>query len=179
MINHVRFGDYFIPARPDWFLHYGTAGGGITMNLGAHCIDNIQFLSGSRVKSLRASTGKYAEGAEVEGNAQVFAQLENGVTAAITLSGYNSALENEIDLVFTKGTLKLLYDKGMLLASNGAELKEIPVERAAPFALQFKELARSINEDTETAITGEYGKSVIHAIKSIYASSENKAEIML
>ena len=179
MITNVRYGDYFIPTRPDWFLHYNTAGGGILMNLGAHSIDIVQFISGSRVKSVRAVVGKFAEGIEVEGNAQVFLTLDSGVTASITLSGYKTVPRNETELVFTGGMIKVTSADTVFLINNEGRYEEIMMEKGDPFGLQISELIRSIAENSAPSITGEYGRSIIRAIKAAYTSSDNAIEVVL
>ncbi|NJD01263.1 MAG: Gfo/Idh/MocA family oxidoreductase [Ruminiclostridium sp.] len=179
MITNVRYGDYFTSTRPDWFLHYNTAGGGILMNLGAHSIDVVQFLSGSRVKSVRAVVGKFAKGVEVEGNAQVFLTLDSGVTASITLAGYKTVPQNVTELVFTGGMIKVTSADTIFLMDKEGRYKEVILEKSDPFGLQISELIRSINENSDPSITGEYGRSIIRAIKAVYASSDNAVEVTL
>ena len=176
-ITSIRYANYFTDSRPEWFLHYDTAGGGIVMNLGAHSIDLIQFLTGTRIQSVRASVGKYAKGIEVEGNAQIFAMLENNVTASITLSGYKTVPHFETELVFTGGMLKLLNNK--LFISKEKVYHEVNLDDQNPFGFQLSEFIQSIEDDKPIPITGEYGKSVIKAIKAVYASSDKVVEITI
>lgn len=181
MITNVRYGNYFTPSRPDWFLHEKTAGGGIIMNLGAHSFDIIQYLCDSRVKTVSAKVGRFAVGIEVEGNGQIFAVLENGITASITLSGYELVPRHETELIFTKGMIKTTdHNGGTLFMGKNGMYEEIDIGKGNPLRLQMECFVKSIVENKPSPVTGEYGRSVIHAIKAVYESSENEgADIRL
>src|SRR5690625_4690202 len=51
MINDKRYVYYFNDNRPDWFFYKEKAGGGIVINMGAHSIDKIQWVTDSRVST--------------------------------------------------------------------------------------------------------------------------------
>lgn len=176
-ITNTRYANYFTSSRPEWFLHYNTAGGGIVMNLGAHSLDLIQFLTNSRIESVHASVGKYAKGVEVEGNAQILATLKDGVTASITISGYNTVPQLETELIFTGGMLKLSDSK--LFISVEGRYNEVYLNSQNPFGLQLSELIKSIEGEISIPITGEYGRSIVKAIRAVYESSESSAAVML
>lgn len=179
MITNVRYCNYFAPSRPDWFFHKKTAGGGIVMNLGSHSFDIIQYLSGSRVKTVSAKVGRFAEDAEVEGNAQIFAVLENGVTASITLSGYVSVPRSETELIFTKGMIKTTDAGGCILfMGKDGVCEEMEAVKENPFRLQMERFVKSIAENLPSPVTGEYGRSVVRAIKAVYESGENDGAVI-
>ena len=178
MITNVRYCNYFAPSRPGWFLHNKTAGGGIVMNLGSHSFDIVQYLSGSRVKTVGAKVGRFAEGIEVEGNAQIFAVLESGVTASITLSGYVSVPRSETELIFTKGMIKTTDDNGgTLFIGKDGIYEEVEVVKEDPLKLQMESFVKSIIENLPSPVTGEYGRSVVRAIRAAYESSENNGAV--
>ena len=106
------------------------------MNLGAHSFDIIQYLTGSCVKTVSAKVGGFADGMEIEGNGQIFAILENGITASITLSGYESVPWNETELIFTKGMIKTSAQNGNnIFVSKDRSYEEIKVDRGNPLRL--------------------------------------------
>lgn len=179
MITNTRYCNYFAPSRPDWFFHKKTAGGGIVMNLGSHSFDIIQYLSGSRVKTVSAKVGRFAEDVEVEGNAQIFAVLENGVTASVTLSGYTSVPRNETELIFAKGMIKTTDANvcTLFMGKDGA-YEEMEALKENPFRLQMECFVKSIIENSPSPVTGEYGRSVVRAIKAVYESSENNGAVI-
>ena len=179
MITNIRYCNYFSPSRPDWFLHKKTAGGGIVMNLGAHSFDIIQYLTGSFVKTVSAKVGRFADGMEIEGNGQIFAILENGITASITLSGYESVPWHETELVFTKGMIKTSAQNGNnIFVSKDRSYEEIKVDRGDPLRLQMECFVKSINKNLPSPVTGEYGRSVVRAINAVYESSENGGAVI-
>ena len=179
MITNVRYVNYFSPRRPDWFFHERTGGGGIVMNLGAHSFDIIQYLTGSRVEAVSAKVGRFADGIEVEGNSQIFAVLESGITASISLSGYNSVFRHETELIFKKGMIKTTDDNGgTLFVSKNGIYEEIEVNKGDPFRYQMECFVKSIIESLPSPVTGEYGQSIIRAIKAVYESSKNGGAVI-
>jgi predicted dehydrogenase len=170
MINDTRHLDYFQEGRPGWFLEKAKAGGGIMMNLGAHSVDKIQWLTDSRVVQVKASVSHFGNRGDIEGSGLVFLETSTGVAATISQSGYRGAPKDETELIFTEGMLKLVSGKG-LWQSDGGEFRQVELERDAnPFALQFIELLGAIESGNEPECSGEYAKSVVSVIETIYLS---------
>src|SRR5690606_32512534 len=71
-INENRYGPYFTPNRPAWFLDRAKSGGGIVANLGAHAVDKIQWLTDSRIQRVRARLSiETPEYPDIEGSASM------------------------------------------------------------------------------------------------------------
>ncbi|MFS0723612.1 Gfo/Idh/MocA family protein [Paenibacillus sp. 1P07SE] len=176
MINDVRHVQYYSDNRPEWFFQKKLSGGGILTNLGAHAVDKIQWITDSRVRSVKASLSRHGARGDVEGSGVIYLELDNGIPATISQSGYAGASRNETELVFTGGMLKLVTGSGLWISRSGAYE---PVEMAAaadPYELQYIDLLMSIRERQESYSSGEYGRSVVAAIEHIYRSAATGAE---
>jgi predicted dehydrogenase len=163
---------YFQEDRPRWFLNKEMAGGGIFINLGAHSIDRILWLSDGHIKRISGKAGYFEKGYEVEGNVQAFIELDNNVTATVTCIGYKVPVLNETILYFTDGAVKSNGD-GFFVSKAGAwwEKAELDFRMGGGFVQQLKDFITSIKEDTTPPIPGEYGLEVIKAIHSVYSQS--------
>ena len=86
-INVWSYTDWMFRPRMPQELDIRT-GGGIVYRQGPHQVDTVRLLGGGRVRSVRAMTGKWFPGREVEGYYVAFLEFENGVPATIVHNGY-------------------------------------------------------------------------------------------
>lgn len=179
MINDTRHLNYFREGRPDWFFEKAKAGGGIMMNLGAHSVDKIQWLTDSRVVSVKASVSHFGNRGDIEGSGLVFLETSTRVAATVAQSGYRGVPKDETELIFTEGMLRLASGKG-LWRSDGGEFRQVELEEDVnPFTLQFIELLGAIESGTEPDCSGEYAKSVVSVIETIYLSHRFGIELAI
>lgn len=178
-IQDTRHLHYYKDDRPDWFFEKAKSGGGIMMNLGAHSIDKIQFITGDRVARIRAALSYYGPKGDVEGSGMVFLQTAGGLSATIVQSGYKGVSADSTDLIFTRGMARLSSGKGLWISRNGQyEPCELEVQED-PFVLQFKDLLEGIRSGEEPESSGAYARTVIAAIEAIYASDAQGGEQFL
>lgn len=176
-IHDTRHLYYYSDQRPSWFLDKDKAGGGILMNLGAHSIDKIQWLTDSRVRSVRAALSYSGPRGDVEGSGCIFLETTAHIPAVIIQSGYQGVAKDETELLFTNGMAKLISAKGLWINKNGAYEQVQPVLQEDPFVLQFKDLLEAIEADREPDSSGSYARSVIAALEAVYSSDEQGGEI--
>ncbi|MDU4698068.1 MAG: Gfo/Idh/MocA family oxidoreductase [Paenibacillus sp.] len=172
-IHDTRHKDYFEENRPRWFLEKEKAGGGILMNLGAHSIDKIQWLTGRRVAKVKAVLSYEAPVGNVEGSGVVLAETEGGIGAVFVQSGYAGVAKDETELIFTEGMARLVSPKGVWISRDGQyePMEEvITLEVRSPFAAQLHDLLEAIEHHTEPECSGEYAKSVITVLEAVYRS---------
>jgi phthalate 4,5-cis-dihydrodiol dehydrogenase len=86
-INVWSYTDWMFRPRMPQELDIRT-GGGIVYRQAPHQVDTVRLLGGGRVRSVRAMTGKWFPGREVEGYYVAFLEFENGVPATIVHNGY-------------------------------------------------------------------------------------------
>ncbi len=175
-IHDTRHLYYYQESRPDWFLEKDKAGGGILMNLGAHSIDKIQWLTGSRALTVKASVTYEGQRGNVEGSGCVFLQTDSGLTAVIVQSGYDGPPKDETELIFSRGMAKLISAKGLWISKDGEYEQVEPIPKEDPFVLQFKDLLHAIGNEQDPDSSGEYARSVIAALEAVYRSDRTGVE---
>lgn len=87
MISAMDYTDFlYRPRRPE---ELDTArGGGVIFNQAPHQVDNVRFIGGGLVKSVRAITGAWDRARPTEGAYSALLTFENGAGASIVYSGY-------------------------------------------------------------------------------------------
>lgn len=162
---------YFQDTRPRWFLDKEMAGGGIFINLGAHSLDRILWLSDGKIKRVCGKAGYFEKRYNVEGNVQAFIELDNNVTATVTCIGYKVPVLNETKLYFTDGAVKS-NGEGFFMSKDGEWWEKVELTgRGGGFVQQLKDFITCIKEDTTPPITGEFGMEIIKAVHSVYSQS--------
>jgi phthalate 4,5-cis-dihydrodiol dehydrogenase len=63
-------------------------GGGVVYRHGPHLIDTVRLLGGGRVRSVRASVGRWMKERPCPGNFSAFLEFEDGTPATIAYNGY-------------------------------------------------------------------------------------------
>jgi phthalate 4,5-cis-dihydrodiol dehydrogenase len=63
-------------------------GGGVVYRHAPHLIDTVRLLGGGRVRSVRASVGRWMRGRPCPGNFSAYLEFEDGTPATITYNGY-------------------------------------------------------------------------------------------
>lgn len=166
MITEFRSVNYFEPNRPNWFKDKKLSGGGIVMNYGAHALDKILYITESKPKNIVSSVGNWKTEHDIEGHAQIFMTLENGVSANITFNGYDyNGYENYY--YFTNGALKVAGGSCLYQCINREwVLVELP-ERSY-MAYELEEFAKLIRGEESEIPSAQFGSDVIDAIDRIY-----------
>lgn len=87
MMSGMDYTDFlFRPRRPEELDT--SKGGGVIYNQAPHQVDNVRFIGGGLVKSVRAVTGAWDASRRTEGAYTALLTFENGAAASITYSGY-------------------------------------------------------------------------------------------
>lgn len=95
MINSWCFTDWLY--RPRLADELKTdLGGGATFRQGAHQFDIIRYIGGGKLRSVRASVGRWDERRPTEGSHSAFLEFDNGVSATAVYSGYDHFQTSEI-----------------------------------------------------------------------------------
>ena len=171
MIEDVRTSLYFTPARPAWFLKKELSGGGIMMNLGAHSLDKIMYLTDSHIKQIYGYCGCESPGRGVEGRAQALLETESGVSASITLCGYNDVPFDETTLYCTGGVIKLNTGNG-LKVWDGSRYQDVEYQKEIqPFDQQLSDFVKAVEGGQRPVTDGQYSGEIIELIEQIYEQS--------
>lgn len=178
-IHDTRHLYYFSEARPSWFLDKAKAGGGIMMNLGAHSIDKIQWLTDSKVRTVLSSLSFDAPVGNVEGSGCIFLRTTSHVTAVIVQSGYPGVANDVTELIFTNGMAKLISSTGLWISKGGPYELVQPTDQRDPFILQWEDFMQAIQANGEPDSSGKYARSVIAALEAVYESDKKGAEVIV
>lgn len=168
MINDMRTTNYFEPSRPKWFLSKKMAGGGIWMNYGAHALDKLCYLTGSRISSVTGSCTYYNPDCDVDGSAHVFARTESGITETITICGYAVVPIHKTMIYLTKGSLRMLNGEG-LWKTTGDKYERVDTSKYPdPFAAQWEDFIEGVRSGKVNNCDGDYAADIIAHLESIW-----------
>jgi predicted dehydrogenase len=91
----------------NWRQNKSTSGGGSLMDMGIHCIDLLQYLTGSKVIKVAALTGTKTFNYNVEDSASVLMEMSNGAYSYVD-ANFNipdAAARCKLEIYGTKGSL--------------------------------------------------------------------------
>ncbi len=167
-ISETRCVRYFVERRPKWFLNKKMSGGGIMVNLGAHSIDRVLYLTGSRMKEVKGHVHLH-EGYDVEDTAQAICVTESGVSATMNLVGNTASNNYQIFVYLTDGEIRY-SPNGKVEACHADGKFETIVEKEIEPAMYYQlvDVIKVVQSDKKPRVTGEYGKHVIKTIQRIY-----------
>ncbi len=170
MLHIYRTANYFNADRPRWFLKKETAGGGMWMNLGAHCLDKTCFFTDSRIESLTGQCDyeNIPQEADVDAGAQAFVRTQSGVTAAITVCGHHQMIPAEqIVFCMTKGSLRI-HGGALSIFRNGTEEAVDISGYPAPFIAQWTDFMQGLKQGRILCNDGKYAAHIVRHIESLY-----------
>lgn len=170
--SETRNVNYFADSRPRWFLKKELSGGGIMINLGAHCLDKMKFLSGSEIEDIYGQV-HIRDGFDVEDSAQVFVRMKNGFTGTVNLIGHTAANMNPTAVYLTKGEIRILVDGKVEYCGEDGIFKSEQCENTG-MPLQLKKVIETLENGKKTPeVSGEYGLDIIRAITELYEKSRH------
>ena len=152
-----------------WRQSFAQSGGGALMDMGIHCIDLLQFISGAKVTSVSAMTGTKTFSYDVEDSASVLMEFENGAF------GYVDANFNIPDNA-TQCRLEIYGTNGSILASGtigqieGGQMILTLADDSSYSAIQDRNQHGSVEIDAELGNMYEkeitsFGNSILYGGK--------------
>ncbi len=175
MFTDSRTSDYRPGARPAWFFDPQIAGGGVLMNIGAHCVDRAVWLMGCQVRQVTA-TMVVPRDSEVETDALVRLDLEDGHTAQIEVTSTGAPpAHDQLRIVGERGALVVSPRGGTVCYSDGqAKILHEPSRQDIPaaFAAQLAAFANCVSGRSEPAVDGTHGLHVVAVIRAAYAAAK-------
>lgn len=170
--HETRNMNYFSDDRPRWFLTKKMSGGGIMMNLGAHCLDKMKYFTDSDIAEIHGNV-HIREGYDCEDSGQAFVKMANGVTGTLNLIGHVPAGCNTVSLYLTKGEIRLPSHCHVSYCGADGVFKEVDLEHVPGMTYQIQDVCNVLRQGKTTpSVTGEYGLDVIHAVKRLYGDEE-------
>jgi predicted dehydrogenase len=170
-----RSSDYRAGARPAWFLDPQVAGGGVLMNIGAHCVDRALWLMDGEASRVAASL-VVPPGSAVETDALVRLDLADGRSAHIEVTSTGTPpAHDQLRIVGERGSLVVSPHSGAVLYVDGrARVVYEPTPQDIPvaFAAQLAAFASCVSAESEPAVDGSHGRHVVAVILGAYAAAK-------
>ena len=179
----------------NWRQATATSGGGALMDMGVHCLDLIQYITGSKVKRAAGMTSSLTFEYEVEDSGALLVELENGAICHVE-SNFNipdAAARGRLEIYGTKGSMlaegtisqaeggklevmisddSLEYDAQQ--DRNDVESVKVEVEFGNMYTKEIESFSNSILKGTPVEIPAEDAVQVQRVIQSAYRSTENE-----
>ena len=184
----------------NWRQNKTLSGGGALMDMGIHCIDLLQYITGLRAKAVTGFAGTQTFQYNADDSAAIVMKMENGALAMVD-ANFNipdAAAKCKLEIYGTKGSIMaegtisqveggdvsiLISDDslGYDAAQNREELVpvKLDVELGNMYTKEVESFGRAILNDTEPEITAEDAINVQMIVEQAYkASDDNLAYIV-
>ncbi len=188
------------PDMGAWRQIKSKGGGGALMDMGVHCIDLLQYVTGSKVKQVAAMHDTLTFNYEVEDSSSLLLRLENGAQV-IVQSNFNipdEAAKWRLELFGTRGRMigdtiigqvdggtmdaMFMEDVGGYDAQQDvkeAKKEEYDVEFGNMYTREIETFADSILNDKPLEVPAEDAVYVQKVIEAAYRSNDEKCIIDL
>jgi len=135
------------------------------MNYGAHALDKLFSITCHDKAEVTAVIDNMKNDAQVEGHAQILLKFEDGLSAAITFSGYTST-GYETTYYFAEGAARVSGGSALSLYADGKwEKQEIAGQS---MEIQLAEFCKLVRGEESDIATPEYSRQIIATIRQIY-----------
>lgn len=184
----------------NWRQNKALSGGGALMDMGIHCIDLLQYITGLRAKAVTGFAGTQTFQYNADDSAAIVMKMENGALAMVD-ANFNipdAAAKCKLEIYGTKGSIMaegtisqveggdvsiLISDDalGYDAAQNREELVPVKlnVKLGNMYTKEVESFSRAILNDTEPEITAEEAINVQMIVEQAYkASDDNLAYIV-
>jgi len=191
----------WFPDMPgNWRQKKATSGGGALMDMGVHCIDLIQYITGSKVRKVAGFSGTHIFGYEVEDSSSTLLELENGAYAYID-ANFNipdAAARCRLEIYGTRGSMLaegtigqveggrldiVLSDDSLDYDAQQERVDVRPVdvnfEFGNMYAKEIESFGRSILNGAPPEVPGEDAAQVQRVIEAIYRSNTENRTVFL
>ena len=179
----------------NWRQNKALSGGGALMDMGIHCIDLLQYITGLKATEVTGFAGTQTFSYNADDSAAIVMKMENGALAMVD-ANFNipdAAAKCKLEIYGTKGSIMaegtvsqveggdvsvLISDDslGYDAAQNREELVpvKLDVEFGNMYTKEVESFGNAIINDTEPAITAEDAIFVQNIVERAYASSDDK-----
>lgn len=154
-----------------WRQKKELSGGGALMDLGVHCIDLIQYITGGNAVKVAGFTGTKTFGYEVDDSASLIFETDKGANAYVDVN-FNipdAAARCRLEFYGTRGSM---LAEGTISQVEGGKLEVIASENAGGYD------AKQERSDTAPMeIKAEFGNMYAKQIESFSNSILNKCKV--
>lgn len=169
------------PDRREWHLDR-SRGGGMWMTIGVHCIDQLTWLVGAPVERVSAQLQTRFHNQQADDTGIAFLRFANGTTGTAVAIGFVSGVFTFLtELTCTKGMLRIDNSRGTFIGrdekwqlvsgSDGGDWME------SALINEWQAFVEALENDTETAVTGDFGRHVMAVAFAAELSSSLNEEV--
>jgi predicted dehydrogenase len=185
---------WFPEISGSWRQQKSTSGGGALMDMGIHCIDLLQYITGAKTKRAIGFLANQTFSYEVEDGSAVLLEFDNGAFGYVD-SHFNipdAAVRCRLEIYGTKGSILaentigqteggkleiIIPDeiRGYDSRQNRTDVKseELNLEFGNLYTKEIESISHSILEGTAVESPGEDALQVQCVIESIYKENRN------
>lgn len=184
----------------NWRQKKGTSGGGALMDMGVHCIDLLQYITGGRAKKVAAFTGTRVFKYEVEDSASMIFEMDNSANAYVDayFNIPDAAARCRIEIYGTKGSI---LAEGTISQIEGGDVEvmlsndtlgydaqqdrvdvkpaSLDVQFGNMYCKEIESFGRSILYGDAIHVPAEDAIQVQKVVEAAYKSSETGTIVML
>ncbi len=184
----------------NWRQDKARSGGGALMDMGIHCVDLLQYISGLQAREVAAFVGNQTFGYSADDSASVLLKMEGGALAYVD-ANFNipdAAARCRLEIYGTRGSILaegtisqveggkcevVLSDDSLGYDAAQDRVDVVPLELDVSFGNMYtKEIeafGRAIEEDGEPLVSGCDAIRVQKIIEAAYRASEQKTTVSL
>lgn len=165
----------------DWRATWQYEGGGVLMNQAPHNLDLWQWICGMPQRVFaNCSMGKY-HNIEVEDDATILAEYENGATATFITSTGDYPGTNRLEITGSKG--KMVIEQGKLkkwiLPKDEREFCFTEASMTVDFKAEYTEISQTEQESGHAGILQNFTNSLLFGEELISHGEEGVAELLI
>lgn len=170
---YSQFTAWFPESAGNWRQEKAKSGGGCLMDMGVHCIDLIEYVTGSRVCEVVALNDTLAFRYDVEDSSTVLLKLDNGAQCVVQT---NFNIPDEV----AKWRLEFFGTKGRLLGDNvigqvdGGKLNVAFMDEVSGY-----NAAQNHTENIGKDIEAEFGNMYTREVESFADSILNEKPLIV
>ena len=165
----------------NWFRDPERAGGGALMDLGCHPVYRVRYLMGAP-RSVLARLSSFRGAYEVDDNALVLLEFENGGLGSVEASWVQRGGPEGLAIYGTKGWALLGYPGAAVMAggeaftgSQGGMLA--PSRLPKPWRAPLEQWIGAILDGTEPEIKPEFGRQLTEIMQAAAVSERERREV--
>jgi phthalate 4,5-cis-dihydrodiol dehydrogenase len=162
------------PDRREWHLDR-TQGGGMWLTIGVHALDQLTWLIGAPVEKVSAQMQTRFHDQQADDTGVALLRYANGATGTAVAIGFRTGVFTFVtELTCTKGMLKIDNRRGVFIGRD-EQWQLVPGSThenwmAAALVNEWQAFVDALEQDTETAVTGEFGR---HIMAIAFAAEES------
>jgi Predicted dehydrogenases and related proteins len=179
----------------NWRQDKKRSGGGALMDMGVHCIDLLQYITGSKATEIASFVGNETFNYSADDSANVIMKMDNGATAYVD-ANFNipdAAARCRMEIYGTRGSILaegtisqieagkvevLISDDslGYDAAQNRVDVApvELKVEFGNMYTKEIEAFGNAILNDTVPPVTGDDAIQVQKVIEAAYLASDER-----